>query len=197
MFERINIFYEPLPESVSINNKEYGIITDFREWIRFTDMLRDKKVPSGVKELLALHMFDEPQKLSDVSMREIIFAFMDFLSCKPCEQTIASGDEQSDPVERGPEILSYKIDAPYIIAGFLQCYGIDLLEIPYMHWWKFKMLFDGLNEETTIKKMVYYRSVDLSEIKDKEERKRIRKIQQRIALPQEIMSDEEIANVFA
>ena len=41
-----------------------------------------------------------------------------------------------------------------------------------------------------------YRSVDLSEIKDKEERKRIKKIQKSIQLPSESLTDYDIGNAF-
>jgi DNA-directed RNA polymerase subunit M/transcription elongation factor TFIIS len=65
-----------------------------------------------------------------------------------------------------------------------------------MHWWKFKALFEGLSDEATVKKYMYYRSVELSTIKDKdEERKRIEKIQRQIAIKREI-SDEDMALCF-
>ena len=58
------------------------------------------------------------------------------------------------------------------------------------------MLFDGLSEDTEIKQRIMYRSVDLSAIQNKEERKRIRKIQKSIELPQEALTDYEIGNAF-
>ena len=36
----MNVFYEGLPEVLVIDGKEYPIITDFREWLRFSDMLK-------------------------------------------------------------------------------------------------------------------------------------------------------------
>ena len=42
-----------------------------------------------------------------------------------------------------------------------------------------------------------YRSIDLSSIKDKEEKKRIKKIQNAIQLPEEVLSDYEIGEIFA
>ena len=42
-----------------------------------------------------------------------------------------------------------------------------------------------------------YRGIDLSDIKDKDERKRIAKIQRRIQLPAEALSDYDIGNAFA
>lgn len=59
------------------------------------------------------------------------------------------------------------------------------------------MLFDGLSEDTEIKQRIMYRSIDLNTVKDKEERKRIRKIQSAIRLPEEILSDYEIGEMFA
>ena len=70
------------------------------------------------------------------------------------------------------------------------------MTVDYMHWWKFRALLDGLRDDTEIKRRMYYRSVDTSKIKNKDERKRIRRIQAEIRLPQEVMSDEEIANAF-
>ena len=58
------------------------------------------------------------------------------------------------------------------------------------------MLFSGLSEGTEIKQRIMYRSVDLSEIKDKEERKRIAKIQQAIRLPDAELTDYDIGNAF-
>ena len=59
------------------------------------------------------------------------------------------------------------------------------------------MLFDGLSDDTEIKQRIMYRSIDLNTVKDKEERKRIRKIQSTIQLPEEMLSDYEIGEIFA
>lgn len=59
------------------------------------------------------------------------------------------------------------------------------------------MLFDGLSDDTEIKQRIMYRSIDLNTVKDKEERKRIRKIQSTIQLPEEMLSDYEIGEMFA
>lgn len=58
------------------------------------------------------------------------------------------------------------------------------------------MLFDGLSEENEIKKRIMYRGINLSEIRDPEERKRIRKIQKVIELKQEELTDYDIGDAF-
>lgn len=59
------------------------------------------------------------------------------------------------------------------------------------------MLFDGLSEDNEIKKRIMYRGMNLNEIKDPEERKRIRKIQKVIELKQEELTDFDIGDAFA
>lgn len=59
------------------------------------------------------------------------------------------------------------------------------------------MLFDGLSEDTEIKKRIMYRSIDLSAIKDKDERKRIRRIQQSVRLPEDALTDFDIGEIFS
>ena len=59
------------------------------------------------------------------------------------------------------------------------------------------MLFDGLSDDTEIKQRIMYRGINLSDIKDKDERKRISQIQKKIQLPQESLTDYDIGNAFA
>ena len=94
-------------------------------------------------------------------------------------------------------LFSFSIDYPYILSAFLRDYGIDLIDIKYLHWWKFRMLFDGLSEDNEIKKRIMYRGIDLSEVKDPEEKKRIQKIKKLIELKQEELTDFEIGDAFA
>lgn len=196
MITVFNMFYEPLPVAVEISGREYEIITDFREWIRFIDMMNDREIPPNLKVMFTLKMFPGGLSLSEVELQDLLRSFSLFLACKTEDDDTAADSDEDNPPPRKPPILSYSVDAPYIIAGFLQDYGIDLLTVDYMHWWKFRALLDGLGDDTEIKRRMYYRSVDTSKIKNKEERKRIRRIQAEIRLPQEVMSDEEIANAF-
>ena len=59
------------------------------------------------------------------------------------------------------------------------------------------MLFDGLSEDTEIRQRIMYRGIDLKTVKDKDERKRIQRIQSSIALPEQALTDYDIGNVFA
>lgn len=188
----MNIFYESLPESVCISGREYKIITDFREWIRFSDMLKSD-IADGFKMMFTKEMFLNalPEPFDFV---EILNAFTSFLVMREVQMPISAPTDN----EKSKSNLSYEYDAPYIISAFLRDYGIDLLDIPYLHWWKFKMLLDGLDEKNQIKERVYYRDVDASKIQDKEERKRVLRVKRVIALPESVyVADEEIGDAFA
>jgi hypothetical protein len=80
------------------------------------------------------------------------------------------------------QIYSFEHDADYIYSAFLEQYGIDLNETK-MHWWKFRTLFNGINENTLFSKITGYRSMNLEDIKDKEQKKYYEKMKRLYALP--------------
>ncbi|MEG0904444.1 MAG: bacteriophage Gp15 family protein [Lachnospiraceae bacterium] len=187
----MNILYEPLPEYVVVHEKKYRIVTDFREWLKFLDLIQDESVPDTVKVDLLMQWYKEKPPTEEASL----YALCDFLLVKGLyipmgidaimeSHNVKEGvgdDEKNDSVE--PPSFSYAIDAPAILCAFLATYQIDLHEVNYLHWWKFKLLFDGLPENTEIKQRMAYRTAKIDCIKDKDEKRRIKDIKRRIALP--------------
>lgn len=198
----MNVFYEELPEALEINGREYPVITDFREWIRFSDMLKSDIPPEFKLEFLSEMFLEEvPDLYTEDGIEEVMDAITSFLSLSGTEFPDISSDEaNSEEVEyeeqRAKKAIYYEQDAPYIISAFRREYQIDLLSVPYMHWWKFRMLLDGLSEESQIKKRIYWRTCDVSKM-DKKERREILKIRRSITIPEEeYVSDEDIGNAF-
>ena len=201
----MNPLYDPLPSFlVDGSGAEYKIVTDFREWIRFIELVKDESVPSEDKFYLFCEWYSEGRPGND---KEALSLLCDFLTMKmdePERETVGDieiapmpevqADEEEKPEEK--KVFSFSFDAPYIIAAFQECYGIDLIHIDYMHWWQFRYLLDGLNEKTEFMKRLAYRSIDASKIKDKKERNRIIQIQRKIALPGKGVSDYDIGNAF-
>ena len=157
-------------------------------------MLNDEEV-NGYEKMLFLQQYflKEPNNMDDAISR-----LTDFVSMKELNDvhTEESGEGEDTKVEEPKPLFSFALDYPYILAGFWQDYGIDISEIRYLHWWKFRQLFDGLSEKTEIKQRIMYRSIDLSTIKDKDERKRIEKIQRSIKLPESELTEYDIGNAF-
>lgn len=81
----------------------------------------------------------------------------------------------------------FKQDADIITAAFLKSYGLWLSRMADtdMHWWEFMGLFNGLPDDTMIKKYIYYRTVDISDM-SKEEKKRIKSIRSQIRVRDEV-----------
>lgn len=184
----MNLFYEELPMSVMVHGKTVRIRTDFRDYIRLLDMLKDKDVKPMDKLLILREYF-----LDDIEITQFsIDALCDFMSAD-----FSDREASQTGTGRWKNLFSFSIDYPYILSAFLRDYGIDLIDIKYLHWWKFRMLFDGLSEDNEIKKRIMYRGMNLNEIKDPEERKRIRKIQKVIELKQEELTDFDIGDAFA
>ncbi len=184
----MNLFYEELPMSVMVHGKTVRIRTDFRDYIRLLDMLKDKDVKPMDKLLILREYF-----LDDIEITQFsIDALCDFMSAD-----FSDREASQTGTGRRKNLFSFSIDYPYILSAFLRDYGIDLIDIKYLHWWKFRMLFDGLSEDNEIKKRIMYRGMNLNEIKDPEERKRIWKIQKVIELKQEELTDFDIGDAFA
>ena len=184
----MNLFYEDFPEIVSVGGEPVRIITDFREYIRLLVMLKCRELTVTDKYSLVKEYFLEEVFVDSTAIK----ALEEFITMR-----VATSGERAGSDKAKKDLFSYSIDYPYILSGFLRDYGIDLNMVDYLHWWKFRMLFDGLSEDTEIKQRIMYRGIRLSDIKDKEERKRISRIQKAIQLPAGRVSDFDIGNAFA
>ena len=188
----INAFYEPFPTKIQADGKEYSIITDFREWFRFADMTAEKGIPDKEKIMMMTSWLNDiPERITE----NLIFAICGFYRAEDLEFVREHDeDNQEEDIVQTPPVLDWKIDASAIIGDFLRFYRIDLLTAE-MHWWKFKLLLSALPDDSQIMKRIAYRSVNTSEIKNENERKRIMRMKQIYALPFE-MDDNAIGAAF-
>lgn len=187
----MNILIDKFPDTVCVNGKDYGVETDFREWIRFTKLVEDEDVPWQIKCRLLLQWYTDG--IPD-DLEEAIEALGDFLAMRQ------DGEESDEPMLPPKQVYSFDEDMVWIYSAFREAYGIDLQSVPYMHWWEFQTLFIGLPDNTEIKQRILYRNTDLRDIKDKDERKRVKKIQEAVALKKKKrrkMTDYEIGDMFA
>lgn len=178
----MSILTEALPETVTIAGKSCPIHTDFRVWIRFAQLAEDNSlsIPSRLVQIIKLIYGYLPPKLD-----EAVAALLQFYSVGSDAKSRA-GASKSGQQKR---IFDYEADACYIYAAFLAQYNIDLCTTS-LHWWKFKALFSALDENMQFVKILGYRSVELSKIKDKEQRAFYRRMQKNYALP-DMRSEEE------
>ena len=62
------------------------------------------------------------------------------------------------------QVYSFEHDAGRIYAAFLLAYKIDLQDVEYMHWWRFRYLFESLPKDCEFVRAMEYRSVELDKV---------------------------------
>ena len=155
------------------------IRTDFRESIKFELLMQDRTIEDDKKVRMILNLYYyNPENIKDIkkALEEILW----FYKCGDKPENKISGKNENN---KKKQIYNYEFDAEYIYSAFMQQYKIDLNSIKYLHWWKFRALFTNLSEDVLFSKIMQYRAVELSSIKDKEMKKFYKKMKRIYALP--------------
>ena len=178
-----------LQDKIKINNIEYPINTDYRAWLKFQNLIKDLKEDeeSFVK---VLSFFVEIELDFEINFfKEALEECVSFFVGKNSKNSTSSSSDNK-------KVFDFEKDEKYIYSAFLQEYNIDLYTIENLHWHKFKSLLESLSEETQLSKIIQYRSVELSKIKDKEQKKYYKKMKEIYSLDidEEKMSTEQYHN---
>ena len=189
----MNLIYEDFPASIFVDDEEIPIVTDFREYVKLIDILEDTDLSPYEKRFLVDQFFI---KGPPENFEGAMFALAEFVTMEALRRPGQESGEEHEGEEREKDVYSFEIDYPFIFSAFLHDYGINIRTVPYLHWWEFRMLFDGLSDDTEIKQRIMYRSIDLKDVKDKDERRRIEKIQRSIKLPDDALTDYDIGDAF-
>ena len=170
----MNILIDKLPD----NYKGLKINTNFRSFILFELLMQDKEISNEDKIALAIDLFyDEFPKDLKLAFEGIIW----FYKCGKDEKQEKYTKKRQN--KKNKNIYSYEYDADLIYTAFLDQYRLDLNEVEELHWFKFKAMFDGLKSDNRIVEIMSYRAIDIGKIKDKEEKKKYKRLQQEWALP--------------
>ncbi len=146
----IDLTRRALPNTVTVNGRAFSIYTDFRVWMKFEISLAERH-----GETIPIDYLFKNERPSYCNVRDLL-AFS-----RPARELPRKVRGTADDVI----VLDFKIDADLIYAAFLQQYGIDLIEIPELHWHKFLALMDGL-KGTKLDEVMSYRCYQRQESKD-------------------------------
>lgn len=164
-----------LQNKININGVGYNIDTDFRKWIKFQNLIQElKEDEEGFLKILSF--FDEINL--NIEIKDFEEAFKKVLEFFIGEQKNGNGEGSNK------KVFDFEKDEKYIYSAFLQEYNIDLFEVEYLHWHKFKSLLESLSDNCQLTKIIQYRSIDLSKIKDKEQKTFYQKMKSLHALEQ-------------
>ena len=166
--------------------------SDFRTSIMFELLMQGKKYTKEQKIFQALRLYyPNFEQIEDVEK-----AIDDLLWFYRCGKELANSNKKSRSGNQDKQIYSYEFDDTYIYGAFMQQYKIDLQDIEYLHWWKFKAMFDCLSDDSKFVEILGYRAVDLRKIKDKKEREHYKKLKEVYKLP-DMRSEEQKEMDFA
>ena len=127
-----NILVDKLPTEY----KGLKVNTNFRSFILFELLMQDNDLTKEEKISFALSLFYDDE-IDDI--KKAIDGVLWFYSCGDSEKK-NNKSKKSEKNEK-KQVYSYEYDAKYIYSAFLDQYGIDLNDIEYLHWFKFKALF--------------------------------------------------------
>ena len=179
----MNLLIDLLPTTVDIEGIEYEINSDFRTSILFELLMQDVEIEVEEKIIQALQLY---YKQCPNNIEEAINKMLWFYSCGK-ENDSKSNSKTGSNSEK---IYDFNYDDEYIYSAFLDQYGVDLNEIEYLHWWKFKAMFKALKEDNEIIKIMGYRSIDLSKVEDKKQKEFYKKMKKIYEIPIAISKDE-------
>ena len=195
--QHFNILTTTLPNTINVLGREYKINTDFRTFIRICGIISDSEMPQEKKCANVIREAFGGESLPP-SLKETLKALAKFQACSQDEDL--QKDNETTNNYRKERVVDFYEDSGLIYVAFLTQYGINLKEVRYLHWWEFLELFHGLSGEHKILEAMKVRACNLSKIKNKQERARMRELK-RIYRLKDLRTveeqEEDIANLFS
>ncbi len=191
----MSIILNPMPDFLEVGGEKIFIDTDFRTWIRFDEALFWNDKPIEERIYSALDICYDGNIPADIN--SAVHAAIGFYAHKDTQIKSIGENSQNEHQSstRGKQTYSFTHDASLICAAFLSQYRIDLTKDD-MHWWLFRALFEGLTDENKICKVMEIRSIDLSKIKDKEQKAHYRRLKRIYRLPDPRCEEEREADMI-
>lgn len=182
----IGFLTQPHPTSLLISGREYKINTDFRVWMEISEIFSEESI-SPADKIIKIFSLIFTSSVLPSSVDEAIKSIGEFLA------PFSSGSEEKG--KGGNTAFSFSHDGGLIYAAFLSQYGIDLTSA-HLHWWRFLALFFAI-DSCKFTEIVKIRTLDLSTIKDTDQKRFIRKLKRLYRLPSvSPRMSEEIGKIF-
>ncbi len=169
----MNFLVDGAPTQVEVDGELVEIRSDFRASILFEELMQDEEVPEHQKILQALELYYPvvPQNLTQAVERMLWF------------YRCGKEPEQVGEASSSAPVYSFEQDAGYIYAAFLGQYGVDLEAVEYLHWWKFRAMFQSLASDCEFVKIMGYRGMTISPKMSNEQKQFYRDMKKLYALP--------------
>jgi Bacteriophage Gp15 protein. len=182
---------QPLDDSIEFDGVTYKLSLAFDNVLDVFDHLEMYADEVGLPDYVLADLLANPEQSDSLTLQQKVDLFIKII------ETYVNGDVNEQPVqydilgnEMAPQpsqnksLYSFKYDAEYIFASFVDAYGIDLHEeFGRLDWRKFVILFRDLPSETKIKQVIEIRQWEPDKNTAAEEIKRMEELQDIYALP--------------
>ena len=166
----MNILIETgLPEEID----GVPIYADYRNMIRFEQILADEAFSDAEKAQAGLAQLFE--QLPPGGVQRAVDRLLWFYTC-------GESPKSRGKSRQAARAYDFDQDSKYIYAGFYAAYGISLTTVDFLHWWEFMALLEGLPDSTMMGQIMRWRTMDLTQIKDKHTKAYYADLKKRFAL---------------
>lgn len=139
--------YDLLPTSVIYDGIEYPLNLSYAAFFAVSDTLKDERLMYHQKLKIALDLFVTEAHPEEPELLDEIYKLL----------------KDDKPKPTGPSYMNIEQDWPYICAGFLQAYGIDLYKDKDMHILEWQALLQGLPKGTKLLDIIGIRAAEIPE----------------------------------
>lgn len=139
--------YEDLPTSVDYKGQTYELDLSYGVFFAVADILEDDRLMYGQKLATALDMFVVGEHPEDPELLQAIYDLL----------------KDDRPHFDGPSYMDIDQDWPFICAGFMQAYGIDLYADKSIHILRWQALLQGLPKSTKLMDIIGIRAAEIPE----------------------------------
>ncbi len=123
--------------------------------------MQDSKLSEEDKIIQALELY---YPVVPSNLNEAVERILWFYGCdKDMKESKGKGTGKS-----AKQIYSYNYDDDYIYSAFLDQCGVDLQDVEYLHWWRFRSRVKSLKEDNGIVKIMSYRAMTIDSKMSKE-----------------------------
>lgn len=188
----MNILTDCLPEWILAGKHRIRVRTDFRIWIEFDRIMHQRELDAEVrfKTITALCLCDGIDVLEYAEPDAVMDALCNFYLCFPEVSAKASGKSETP-------VFSFEEDGDYIYAAFLSGYGIDLVSVPYLHWFIFSALIKGLDDNCRLVKIMSLRGARPEQEANPKRRNYLRRLKELYALSDNRTEEEKDKDIAA
>lgn len=147
-----------LKYTLTINGIDYKINTNFKIWLKFQEIVENMKEDEESFYKILDFFVNIGVDVGITQFDEVFNKVVEFFVGNDKNGSSTTSNPQNE------KFFDFKKDESYLYAAFLQTYNIDLYDIEYLHWHKFKSLLQSLPDDCELTKIIGYRSADTSKM---------------------------------